>query len=304
MSEGYDRAQHAPDPQEVERLRKIEAEYIRSQRATPAAPAETLAPVPTPSTKWAPPPMSERATKMMEDGLVSRSEDGNLGVYNQVTKTFEYDPRYDRELTEISDHVAWQAKAAKRLATDPIGALKEAGLLDVIKQELGLDKLDERAAEKIRAEIRQENASRSIDSYWEQNRSEYLELDDKGQIKTILHNGQRVPVPNARGEAYLDEVEYLTSKGISEYEAHQRAVALSSRLAPVTQEQSAVEKVEIAANKKKAFLTKTREQGANSPNGHKPVNRVFPDLATAAAREDSSPRRLEDVLRDALLVDE
>jgi len=289
MSQGWDRAQHAPDAAELDRLKKIEQEYYRSQK-TPTEPPKTEAAPPV--SKWSPPPMSDRASKMMDDGLVGRTDDGKLGVFNSVSKSFEYDPRYERELTEVEDHIAWQANAQRRLTRDPIGALKDAGLLDVVKQELGLDKLREQLKEELRTETRQAQESKTIDDYWKQNRTQYLELDAKGEIKTRLENGQKIPIPNARGQAYIDAFETFTSAGVPEYTAHEKAIAISSRVVPPAAPLPPPE------DKKKAFLTKARESGKR--NGHTPTNRVFPDLATAATHEPEQPRRLEDVWLNSL----
>lgn len=297
IAEGWQKVQSAPQSEDITRLKAIEADYARLvreiQQRSQAAPSNQPPPAEPakPPTKWNAPALSDRARDFMDRGLVGRSEDGKLGVFNTVTNKFEYDVRYEKELREVEDFAQWQVTAQRRLASDLPGAIRDAGVIDLVKQELGLDKLRDSIKEELRAEQRAVAEEQAIKSYFREHQKDFVELDDKGQPKRVKQpDGQEALAFTPRGQICHDLWQDFIDAGMSNYEAFERAVERSARLTP-----AAPPPKPSGTEKRQAFLTKARtEQKAGQP-----VNRVFPQAAARGADEPQQFHSLLDAWREA-----
>lgn len=314
----YERGQSAPDAQTLQQFQQAQpilaeyaqnaADFKRWQQEQQAAqqPESPEAP------KWQAPQLSDSAQRMLDLGIVGRTESGQLGEYDQVSGSYVQNPYHAAELREIEQFLAHQLQVQRRLATDPVGTLWEAGLEDRIKEQLpNLEEFEQKIIQKALAEVNRMANEGQIASTIEQQADLFFEKSDDGQFRTTMNpqTGQAEFVLSPLGQAYRQQQQVAINQfGFDRNDLPALHAFAMNALTPYLQSpqpagsqqptpgQSATQAAppstpqQQRAAKQKAFLDQARANGRSNNR----LDQAPQTVSTAAAR-DSMPRTNEQV---------
>lgn len=207
----------------------------------------------------------------------------------------EYDPQ-TRSWVPKDKYGTWGETAARKLnefekvkheraaliVSNPLEYMKLAGIDDILAEyESKYEKLaDERAksyVEKLRDEILSQRQQDQIESFFQQNKATFFELDAKGNPKVDPLTG--APVRTGVGELYVEAAQEARDLGVND-EARIHAYALKRSQREMTPSEQAKSEKTTKTTEKKDRETFLRKAAAKQPLGDREGHRI------AAAKGD------------------
>jgi len=179
---------------------KEQFEQWRQQQQAPPEPEPPPKPFDLPT-------LSDRAAQLWDVAQIGPGNRGRLGIFNSTSGQYETDGPYDRELREIEEYQRGMQRANRQFLENP-------------HDKLGINEMQERldSLEKRYQDDVTNRATSDIEQYVKQNQNEYYEIEGD-QPKTTMHEGQAIPVLNAKGRVQQQVYESMTAAGISESDA-------------------------------------------------------------------------------------
>lgn len=164
-----------------------------------------------------------------------------------------------------------EERRARRLVSNPIETLLEAGLDDLLQERLGktIEALESKIQESLsrrQFEAREAQESEAINKFREQHKAELFHLNEKGEIRYGIDGA---PALTKAGEVFVNEMREAMGRNVDPIYAMNTAYKIAKASAPV---QEAPEK------KKESFLDKARREVTGNRK---------PSQATPPGEEDS-----------------
>lgn len=288
LGEAHSRASSAPSQDEIERVNQLRpmvddyasnaAEYQQWKAIRDKEP-----PVLEPEQKkWSAPQVSSSTTEMLDRGLIGRGDDGRLGVYNQVSGKYENDPRYARELGEAATYEQWNRDVGRRMASDPLGLLKEAGL------EQEFSSRDDKLKQELREEIAQ---LRSMVTSQANQRQQETMSEQMDSLFAKGPNGHDYNRPTEKGKVYQQQAQrqyqILQNLGVTIDEDQMRQAAHQAGMdAAQDYDKTSGGKRQTRKQQQQTFIDKVEKRNGNSQLFNRLTNRDA-TVRTAAARESA-----------------
>ncbi len=310
LEEFIDLYKQTPPREQIERYRQLEptvSEYAqhaaefqqwREERQRQQQQQDAEKPVQPEGPKWKAPEISDEILAGIRNGAYGKDEHGKLGVFNAVRGKYEYDARHANEIQQADRYLKWHASAAQRIASDPLGVVREAGLDDYFETKLA--ELEQRFEQRIGGRFQQQQTESVLQSFVNQHSAELFQQRD-GVILRDKATGN--PLLSPKGQAYADAVELARDHfGITDQLKQHEFALMKSGISGAGGNgngngNGAGQPAPQAQDKRQSFLDRVRTKTTTQPQTA-PAGQVATAAAVASVAHDEPT---EDELWDAAM---